>query len=169
MSPIVGSDGNDLLHGTDDSDIIRALAEDDEIFGSAGENQIAGGDGIDTFTFESLNGAANRIIDLTFKTSGGDSHDIINHAKLLQENSQADFIELQERADQYVRAIRGDSDDYDIQVDFDGIQDDQAWQTIATATLKDHDQPEAVLYYVKTNDIMPVYSEITPDHSFLSV
>ncbi len=127
VSPIVGSDGNDLLHGTDDSDIIRGLAGDDEIFGSAEEDQIAGGDGIDTSTFEDLDGAANRIVDLTLNTSGGDSHDIINLAKLLQENSQADFIELHERVDQYVRMIRGDSGDYGTQVDFDGIRDDQIW------------------------------------------
>jgi Ca2+-binding RTX toxin-like protein len=47
QAQIVGTDGDDLLHGTPDRDVIWAGNGDDEVFGSLGNDLLCGGPGAD--------------------------------------------------------------------------------------------------------------------------
>lgn len=47
QAKIVGTDGDDLLHGTPDRDVIWAGNGDDEVFGSLGNDLLCGGPGAD--------------------------------------------------------------------------------------------------------------------------
>jgi Ca2+-binding RTX toxin-like protein len=47
QAKIVGTDGNDVLHGTPDRDVIWGGEGDDEIFGSLGNDLLCGGPGAD--------------------------------------------------------------------------------------------------------------------------
>lgn len=47
QAKIVGTDGNDVLHGTPDRDVIWAGNGDDEVFGSLGNDLLCGGPGAD--------------------------------------------------------------------------------------------------------------------------
>ncbi|MFS8184683.1 DUF5801 repeats-in-toxin domain-containing protein [Pseudovibrio denitrificans] len=134
-----GTSADDTLRGTEGDDAINGFEGNDHLYAGEGQDTLTGGEGSDIYFFEQLDGAADHIADFQLKVSSGSDYDIINVSKLFEDNSDHDYINIHNRAEQYVRVLKQPDGKYTVQVDFDGTYDDHNWTSVADVDVQNED------------------------------
>ncbi|GHB43110.1 hypothetical protein GCM10007094_35650 [Pseudovibrio japonicus] len=154
-NPVNGTPGDDILKSTEDNDVINGFEGDDELTAGAGADELTGGEGNDIFFFEQLDGAADHITDFQLKTPGGGEHDILNLSKLLDDYCVDDWGQYLHFSAQYIRVLQSEEGHYLVQVDLDGVNDnDYDWETVTTMEVQNTEAVGATIS-IDVRTIMP--------------
>ncbi len=134
---IDGTAGDDILKSTDEDDVINGFEGNDQLTAGAGTDELTGGEGSDIFFFEQLDGAADHITDFQLKSSAGGDRDVIDLSKLLEDYSDKSWDQHYHFPDQFIRIIENQAGQYAVQVDLDGKDHNEDWETVTTVDVQD--------------------------------